>query len=441
MSKCGSGGSSKGGGSKSKSKGGRGDALHKKVALQTNDVKEHLSILRSALRDELGNDRDVLAGFGPFTKFDRNGLELDVSFRTGTSISDDELEWAHALVTSNLAARGQEMDAQALMDDLCDPSSRYYLVTERAVASEKTTKTGKKKKSAAAGKPVAFAHFRFTVQGEVRDAMAGEPVLLLRDLHVVEACRRRGVGKHLCSVLELTARKNAMRGVMILAPVGEAGVAARAFIDAKLRGFERADAEWTPSARNLSAFAKSLVAAKPAAVAAKADAPTTAGSPDSILKGPDATEATKENATPEAAAKLETAFEKTTLEEPAPPPAPAPAPAPALFGDFAAAPVADVVAAKPSLSFADFGTSAPEEDASEDEDDDDEEDDDEDGDGDWQEVDAEDGDEKDDDEADDILSQLVELFKTENGRDPTEEEMAQWVETLKAASEEGGLQV
>ena len=246
MSKCGSGGSSKGGGSKSKSKGGRGDALHKKVALQTNDVKEHLSILRYALRDELGNDRDVLAGFGPFTKFDRNGLELDVSFRTGTSISDDELEWAHALVTSNLAARGQEMDAQALMDDLCDPSSRYYLVTERAVASEKTTKTGKKKKSAAAGKPVAFAHFRFTVQGEVRDAMAGEPVLLLRDLHVVEACRRRGVGKHLCSVLELTARKNAMRGVMILAPVGEAGVAARAFIDAKLRGFERADAEWTP---------------------------------------------------------------------------------------------------------------------------------------------------------------------------------------------------
>jgi hypothetical protein len=93
------------------------------------------------------------------------------------------------------------------------------------------------------------------------------------------------------------------------------------------------------------------------------------------------------------------------------------------------------------LSFADFGTSAPEEDASEDEDDDEEEDDDEDGDGDWQEVDAEDGDEKDDDEADDILSQLVELFKTENGRDPTEEEMAQWVETLKAASEEGGLQV
>ena len=79
MSKCGSGGSSKGGGSKSKSKGGRGDALHKKVALQTNDVKEHLSILRSALRDELGNDRDVLAGFGPFTKFDRNGLELDLS--------------------------------------------------------------------------------------------------------------------------------------------------------------------------------------------------------------------------------------------------------------------------------------------------------------------------------------------------------------------------
>ena len=41
------------------------------------------------------------------------------------------------------------------------------------------------------------------------------------------------------------------------------------------------------------------------------------------------------------------------------------------------------------------------------------------------------------DEADDILGQLVEMFVAENGRDPTDEEISQWVQTLKEAAEEG----
>ena len=71
----------------------------------------------------------------------------------------------------------------------------------------------------------------------------------------------------------------------------------------------------------------------------------------------------------------------------------------------------------------------------------------------WEEVDGEEegeGSDEDDDEddaagdegddaADDILWQLVDLFKAENGRDPSEEEMAQWVQTLKEAAAEGGL--
>ena len=44
-----------------------------------------------------------------------------------------------------------------------------------------------------------------------------------------------------------------------------------------------------------------------------------------------------------------------------------------------------------------------------------------------------------DEEADDIMAQLVELFKTENGREPTEEEVQQWMQTLKEAAEDGGL--
>jgi len=63
------------GGSKSKSGGSKSD-VHKKVQIATS--KEHLTTLRSALRDEAGHDRDVLKGFAAFTAFDRSGLALDV---------------------------------------------------------------------------------------------------------------------------------------------------------------------------------------------------------------------------------------------------------------------------------------------------------------------------------------------------------------------------
>lgn len=63
------------------------------------------------------------------------------------------------------------------------------------------------------GKPgdlVAFAHFRFSVQGDVLDQMAGEPSLFLWDLHVEEDKQRKGLGKHLLTVLELIARREKM---------------------------------------------------------------------------------------------------------------------------------------------------------------------------------------------------------------------------------------
>ena len=104
MSSCGSGKSSKGGGSKSKGKSSKGDALHKKVSIKTE--KHHLTTLRTALRDELGGDRDVLSSFGAFTKYDREGLALDVHFRTGNTITDDELDWAEDLVHRNLKPLG-----------------------------------------------------------------------------------------------------------------------------------------------------------------------------------------------------------------------------------------------------------------------------------------------------------------------------------------------
>jgi hypothetical protein len=82
------------------------------------------------------------------------------------------------------------------------------------------------------------------------------------------------------------------------------------------------------------------------------------------------------------------------------------------------------------MSFADFGNAAPDEDVSSSDEDD-------------EEGAVEDAAEAKgeaaagEDEADDILGQLVEMFVAENGRDPTDEEISQWVQTLKEAAEDG----
>ena len=193
----------------------------------------------------------------------------------------------------------------------------------------------------------------------------------------------------------------------------------------KAQGFTCVDDEFAPVGVSLSACGKSLVAQ---VGPAKKPETAPAASPDSILAGPERVE--KENVEPEASvAKLETAFESATIA-PAAEKEPEPA-APALFAGFA--PVAAADATKAPLSFASFGTAAAEEVS--DEDDENEED------GEWEEVDddADASGEADDEEADDILAQLVELFKAENGREPTEEEVQQWMQTLKEAAEQGGL--
>ena len=64
--------------------------------------------------------------------------------------------------------------------------------------------------SSKAGALVAFAHFRFTVQGEFIDTMAGEPMLCLWDLQIGDSAQRKGLGKHMLMILELIARRESM---------------------------------------------------------------------------------------------------------------------------------------------------------------------------------------------------------------------------------------
>ena len=83
--------------------------------------------------------------------------------------------------------------------------------------------------------PVAFACFRFTLQGEVFDTMKGHPTLFVWDLQVEEAHQRKGLGRRLMMLMQLIAAKQNMSFVQTL--VAKGCVSGHNFFSKKLKGF------------------------------------------------------------------------------------------------------------------------------------------------------------------------------------------------------------
>ena len=95
------------------------------------------------------------------------------------------------------------------------------------------------------GQLVAFAHFHFTLQGELIEQMAGEPTLLVDDLYVAPAAQRKGVGRHMMQLLELIGRKQNMSHLMVALPHD---LPSAPFFTAKLKGLVPNDAWRVPAA-------------------------------------------------------------------------------------------------------------------------------------------------------------------------------------------------
>ena len=62
----------------------------KEEKLKTSKAAEAIMLLREAIYDREGKDRDVLADFGPMAKYDRNGLDLVVQFAAAKEIVETE---------------------------------------------------------------------------------------------------------------------------------------------------------------------------------------------------------------------------------------------------------------------------------------------------------------------------------------------------------------
>ena len=222
MSKSGSGKSTKGGGSKAKG-GSVKDSVSRTVGLQTTR-NEHIMVLRAALREaSTGKDRNVYKDFqATFGRYKKDDLEAEIEFFAGAKLPDDVRRWALELCKRNMEAQyeasGYGWD-DGLKEEEFEDCSRFLVAKDKATAA-----------------PLAFLHFRFSLQGEIYQSMSGEPALIVYDLQVAEEAQRKGLGKRMMQLCELMANKTAMQHVMFRM-VGE-HAPPLAFIQGKLKGYE-----------------------------------------------------------------------------------------------------------------------------------------------------------------------------------------------------------
>ena len=210
----GGGAATKGSSSKGSSKD-HVETITRTKKLATSGLDSNVLILRNALFEESGADKDVMASIVPFFKvYKKNGMNVRLDF--SVKLTKKELTWAFDLCKHHMEQVYNDSeygwDDEDKMKELKEDGARFIL------ARDETT-----------GKPVGFAHFRFTVQGEFLQQMAGATCLCVWDLHVDGALQRKGLGKHMLKVLELVASQQKMKFVSI--PVQNACAMGLGFLD------------------------------------------------------------------------------------------------------------------------------------------------------------------------------------------------------------------
>ena len=144
---------------------------------------EKLILLRKALfnDDEQGSERDVTEWLAPaFKVYNKNGLDASITFNHGEALLGLELNelvtLAEVFAEAAEEEAGREYHTEDKEEHLTEDAARFLVA-----------------KSDADGSLLGYAHFRFTLHGELADQMEGLPCLFIYDIHVVEV-RRLGVG-------------------------------------------------------------------------------------------------------------------------------------------------------------------------------------------------------------------------------------------------------
>lgn len=296
---------------------------------------DRMAVLKRALRDESGRDRDVMRGFEAFSSYQKCDMDLKVEFYAGkgmpkaTNNACFVLAKANSKDVYNQCGYGWFDDEK--QSELKEPSARFLVAKD--VNEE--------------GQVAAFLHFRFTLQGELVDSEDGEAAIIVYDVQVASPYRGKGLGKHLMQTIELIADRYRIPFVMV--PIIKGDPKTLAFFQSKLKGYQKfleygEDEHQIILCKDLVHF-RMEIQEKEAATKASAQVE----SPNSVMPA--------------------------------------------------------------GLAASDTPRDTPDAESA--------------------------GDRANDDCADDILSQLMDLFRQQNGREATESEVTQWMNTLREATAEG----
>jgi len=156
-------------------------------------------------------------------KYDKiEGKNLEIQFRTALPPKDSK--WALDLTKRNM---------QQVYDDSgyawCDADKKEELVEHGGAARFLVVRKD------SFTQPVAFAHFRFTLQGEAVGVEGGAPACYVMDIQLEPEVQRQGLGRHLMRTLEMIARKQGMMHLMM--PVVVKDEIAKSFALAGLKDF------------------------------------------------------------------------------------------------------------------------------------------------------------------------------------------------------------
>jgi ribosomal protein S18 acetylase RimI-like enzyme len=228
MSKTGSGKSSRGGSSKAGSNESS-VVVSKTLGMQT--PQECRIILRKALFNDDGTDKDVTKTLSPFMKMKAQDAEIEFDFVSAKKLwkkNPTLAEYCYGLVQEQMEDQyddsGYGWDDNDKQDEMRDKSTRYLLVMHNSPDGRKIC---------------GFAHFGFTLQGDILDQAVGQPVLKIYNLNLQQDMQRKGIGRRLMQICEMAAQNASMSHVQAM--VTSENECAHKFFNKKLNGYKADD--------------------------------------------------------------------------------------------------------------------------------------------------------------------------------------------------------
>ncbi|KAH9321913.1 hypothetical protein KI387_016552, partial [Taxus chinensis] len=170
--------------------------------------------------------QDHLVDFPAFHKYERNGVVVCLESGSGAHLTSPYKHYIQELLKLNMEGPyGSEWPAeQKIKRREMVALEACYIFVHKILDN-----TGEKHEGVwdGEGEPlVAFVQYRFIVEEEI-------PVVYVYELQLEECVQRRGLGKYLMQLIELIARKNNMKAVMLT--VQKRNTSAMSFYTNKLR--------------------------------------------------------------------------------------------------------------------------------------------------------------------------------------------------------------